>query len=200
VIGDVLDSNPLIVAAYAATAVACWSAGGWARRRDVDDGDHSEWARFWYVTAVALGVIGFVRLFGIADDVSRFLHHNVREEGWYTRRRKVQVPVIIAIAVVWIAAIPYAWRAVRNRSRRVQLAAVVAVSLLCFSVIRFISLHQVDHRLYREELFGAEVATWIELAMLAVLAGLACIARAPRPATTGRRSVTTSSGRRGPAA
>jgi hypothetical protein len=184
VLGDVLDSNPLIVAAYAATAFACWYAGGRARSREVDDDDDSEWATFWYVIAVALALVGLVRLFGIADDFSSFMHRKAQDEGWYLRRREFQVPVVIAVVVLWIVAIPFAWRAVRDRSRRVQLAAVVAVSLLCFSVIRVISLHQVDHLVYRESVFGVRVATWLELGALAALCALACIERARRPVAT----------------
>lgn len=74
--------------------------------------------------------------------------------------------------------------------RTVSLAPLVCVvGLAGFAATRIVSLHQVDALLYRRPIFGARIASLIELVLTPVLVGLAATAgRSSRSCAT-RRSV-----------
>lgn len=164
---ELFDSGGLRVAAYLLAAAAAVAAGLRERRRIAATGADL-WPTFWFLSAallVSLGVARWMDLAGILTDLGRT---EARAEGWYEVRRGIQAAVIVGITVVWaISVVVAVWR-VPERRRRYLPAAVVAFTIVCFAMVRSISLHHVDAVLDRR-VGEVRLRAWAELGLLALL-------------------------------
>jgi hypothetical protein len=128
--------------------------------------------RFWIVLAILLLLLGLTRqldLQALAAQVTRGLLH---QDGVYEERSGLQIGLIAAIGIFGTIGLLIALFSFRRAEASVLVALVGAALLVLFTVIRTISLHDVDQVLH----LGVgvpyvHVNNLIEIGMLAVIAG-----------------------------
>ena len=91
------------------------------------------------------------------------------EQGWYERRRFVQLGAVILVGLAAVAACGAGYRLARGNLRRLWLAILGASELGAFVIIRATSIHKVD-KLIGADFLGVRVNGWLELG------GISCIA------------------------
>jgi small basic protein len=166
----VLDSNGLRVLAYTVAAIACLVAGV---REAVRKRKQPElWPTFWLVTAAFFLVIAAARETDIADLVTQLGRDVAIVQGWYDHRRKYQAMAVATVTGIWFVTVVISLWRVPARRRRYLPVAVVAFSLLAFSGIRAVSLHQIDAVLYRRPIHGVKIDAIVELTGLLLAIGL----------------------------
>jgi len=134
------------------------------------------WPTFWFLSAAVLGAMAIARacdVDGLLTDLGRDEAHRL---GWYRDRRGAQAIVVGAIGAAWTITVGLALWLVPERRRRYLPAAIVTFSLMCYSGIRLISLHQVDAVLYRRELASVQVGVLIELTLLVLATAIPVVA------------------------
>ena len=185
-----LNSEWLRTVSYIAAIVTCACAG----RHELKPGapDRSElWPRFWFAVAGVLTALLIGRLTGVGATALEFGRNEAITGGWYwSARRRLQGGAIVVVGTVGLASILLLARVMRGRTRQYVAPLVCVVALAGFAATRIVSLHQVDTLLYRRLIFGARIASLIELTLTAVLVGLAVDANrsSDRSARTTRES------------
>jgi len=175
-LAGLLNSNGLRVAAYAVAALLCVAAA--IRERTVSN----NWRvpAFWFAIAAIMFVLALSRLVELGPLISEEGRELAKQQGWYDERRAYQRRAVEAIAVagsmvaaagfIWLFAVP---------SRQYPLALIAVVFLVCYVLIRAISLHEVDTVLYDRPIEGIRINALLELAAIALLSVAALIAIAP---------------------
>ena len=166
-----LDSGGLLAGAYLASAFSCLVVGVLERRsRRLD----RSWPTFWFVCAAVLGAVGLARAGKLESVISSAGRARARAEGWYAGRHRLQVDVIVVVAIAWVLAVLVAaWRT-RPSHRHCLPVAVAVLSLLSFLVVRLVSLHQVD-RILDHRVHGVRAGSLAELGGNALVIVLAII-------------------------
>lgn len=124
------------------------------------------WPTFWLLQSALLAAMGLALAGDAADTLTEVARERARADSWYLDRRSLQVPVVAAIASVWMAStIAAIWR-VPARRRRYLPPAVLVGSVVTFAAIRAVSLHHVDTLLYRRDLLGVRFVAVVEIALL----------------------------------
>lgn len=129
-------------------------------------------AAIWLGLAVVLlgvGVAARLELHTWATEFGRSLAH---EQGWYERRRTIQLVLIGLAALGGLAAVSALWWLSRKEVRSCRVAMGALLLLLTFALLRMTSFHHLDGILERE-LAGASVHSILELLVLFVIAGSA---------------------------
>lgn len=156
-------------------ALAVWACA-WRLARA---GRQVQGTQLWAGLALLLLVLGLNLPLDWLDVLTRSGRQLSKDQGWYGQRRVWQALVIVALLLVWLAA---AWGA-RRRHRHgptaahhrpvgQRLAAWAGAGLLCFVLVRTVSLHQVDAWL-NVMLGPALLGQWLEgLALLMVGVGV----------------------------
>jgi hypothetical protein len=163
-IGDPTAMGWVTVLAYAGAAVLC------ALCARADRGDASR-TRFWWVLAALLALLAINKQLDLQSWLTQFAKDLAFSQGWYERRRVVQVAFIGVIALVGLAGQFWLYRLFRRHGREVRWAVLGLVFLSVFVVMRAASFHHVD-LLLRAELAGVRINWLLELG------GLGCIAAA----------------------
>jgi drug/metabolite transporter (DMT)-like permease len=161
-----LDSNSLRIAGYSVAAAGALFVGcRELRRRRVEP---DLWPTFWFVTAgllVVMAIGHLVELGGLASQLGR---REAVSEGWYEQRRKLQAIAVASLTALWLVIVLVVSRWVRERRRRYHAMTLIILSLVFFTGVRVVSLHQVDDVLYHREVFGVKIGTAIEVLGLAI--------------------------------
>jgi hypothetical protein len=126
--------------------------------------------RFWQVLAALLVLLGLTRqldLQTLAADAVRAL---LRIDDVYGERNGLQVALIVAIGGFGTAGLLIALVTFRKASAPLLVALLAAASLVIFTVIRTISIHDIDRLLAREALPYTQVNNLIELGLLGLIA------------------------------
>ena len=158
---------------YVAALVVCI----WAGRRDLGaaaSGRGEVWPRFWFVAAGVLSVLLVGRLSGIGSTAYDLGRREAISGGWYwSARRRLQGAAILGLGAATLVSVVVLARLMGSRMRRYLPPLVCVFGLAGFAATRVVSLHQVDALLYERPIFGARIASLIELTLNAVLAGIA---------------------------
>jgi len=168
---DVLDSDGFSAFAFFAVAIAAVAAwrneSGRFAQLDVATRP-SLWPRFWLLLAAAYAGVALVLGSDLISTLGGLGRDYARVEEWYESRRPLQVAAIAVVTTGWLAIVVIGiWR-VPARRRRYLPSAIMFTSLVCFGLIRIISLHQVDTVTQRTRIADVPVGTVVELAGLVV--------------------------------
>jgi len=159
------SSHWIVASVYIWLAMVCvWS---WREDRGLG-GRIGSWARSGLAAIFATLAVG--RVFGLQWRLAEFFRRRAVVGGWYDERRGFQTWVVLAVAAL-AAAVVIAIVAVSLRRKSPRTLAVFApvATLLGFLAVRAVSLHQIDHLLYRR-VAGVEVNLAVELTLLALVA------------------------------
>ena len=181
-----LNSEWSAVLGYGAVVVLALTLGRLEQRGAIADSRVGSWPAFWFTTALlalSMGVGRVLHAGGRAADLGR---RQALAGGWYEERRGLQAVVIATLAVLAVVTI---WICIRRWGSRLR-AGYLTVGLLmsalvCYSVVRVVSLHQIDSLVWGNEAGGVTFGSLIELALLAALVAvtLARLAERWQPTT-----------------
>lgn len=160
-IGDPTFVGWLTTAAYLVGAVLCWRAGQHPASGNLA-------TRAWRVLAAALLALGINKQFDLQTMFAELGRQLALQQGWYERRRPVQLVFVLLIMALAGALVLWVVRLARGPLAPLRLALVGAVLLLGFIAVRASSLHAVDWLLGRS-LVGLRLGALLELA------GIACV-------------------------
>lgn len=150
----------LVVASYLAGAAAAFLAGRSTVGRD---------ARFWYVAALLLVLLGLNKELDLQSQLTESTRALARETGWYEQRRQSQALFLAALGIGGLAAVALLAGWLRRSPRAVKVAAAGIVILLAFVFIRAASFHHLDEWVTVNIGFMRS-GWWLELAGIAVIA------------------------------
>jgi hypothetical protein len=168
-IGDPTPMGWLTVAAYFGASVGCLSA----RRRcaRAQGALERRAARLWLGLGVLLAALGINKQLDLQTALTELGRTLALSEGWYERRREVQVDFIGGVALTALALGLGLAFAARGQLHRFAAALAGAVFLLAFVLVRASSFHHVD-LLIHTELLGLQMNWLLELSGIALI-GLA---------------------------
>lgn len=143
----------------------------------------------WVLTFLAFCALTINQQFGLLEAMVDMVRGLSRDQSWYRERRPVQREVILAIAAGGAAMVAVLFVALRREVWPLRLAALAAMGLLAFALIRAVSLHSIDALFGRPVLppLPLSLGALVELAGLA-LATLACLAVPPMRRRRRRRA------------
>jgi hypothetical protein len=161
-----LDSSACAVVLYGLGTTTLLVLGAVERYRR--SSDSRVWPAFWFATSGLLLIMALGRASDVGDLLTEIGREQARSNGWYELRRSLQAWVIGAVTAVWAVTIGFAgWRVPERR--RYLPTAVVVFTLVCFTGVRIISLHQVDALLHNRDVRGVTVGAAIEVGLLLLL-------------------------------
>lgn len=137
------------------TTVAYLAAGGictWAWRRETAAARSADGRgyvpRFWLMLAIAMALLGVNKQLDLQSWFTQVGKDIAKSEGWYARRRPVQVAFVAAVGVVGMTGVGLVAWWLRGNFRRYRVAVAGLVYVACFVVIRAASFHHIDHLLH----------------------------------------------------
>jgi hypothetical protein len=202
-IGDPTFFGWLTVAAYLVTAAVALAAGIVERRRHpvwlalpanpvfwragVTDGSktglpaRTTGPLYWWLLAAFLLALGINKQLDLQSLVTEIGRNVARDQGWYEGRAAVQKVFIVGVAGVGLACILVACVLFRRAIFQRPIAAIGAVFLLGFVVIRAASFHHVD-RFLKVEVAGIRWNWILELGGIALVlaSAIAHLRKGPR--------------------
>lgn len=101
--------------------------------------------QFWGLLAFFLFLLGINKqldLQSLFTETGRFI---ARQQGWYERRRSVQLVFVVLFGCFSIMAILMVWWMVRGQWRNYLFPLTGFMLLMAFIIIRAASFHHVDH-------------------------------------------------------
>jgi hypothetical protein len=168
-----------LVAAYALSAAAAQFA---ASQMGISSDNSAAKARIftarndWRWIACLLLVLAVNRYFGVLLRLVTVVRHAARASGWYyTHRRIIQAVLTTLLAVAaLVAGLTFA-RTAATGTHPDLVASAAAMFLLLFTIVRGVSLHEVDQFLYRRNPAIANlrpnlVLEWASLALITAAA------------------------------
>lgn len=126
--------------------------------------------RFWLLLALLLLLLGLTRQLDIQALISELARTMVSAEGQYDVRSGFQLALVIAVGVFGAIGLGIALVAFRRLEAPVLTAIGAASVLFVFTLIRLVSLHDIDRFLDRG-VPHARINNAIELGALIVIAG-----------------------------
>ena len=136
-IGDPTLMGWLTVLAYFGSALACARAARADRRDRVGPA-------FWWTFAAGLACLGFNKQLDLQTALTGIGRALAKEQGWYERRRGVQLAFVAAVGVAALAGLVGSGWLIRRSWRRRLAPLVGGVLLAAFVLIRASSFHHVD--------------------------------------------------------
>ncbi len=133
-------SDPLRLFAYCVLAAACVTAAYTAERR----------TRLVLIGVGALAILlGLALTLDVVGAVADAGRRMADSKDWYGSRRPIQAAVIGVVAALGVLAVVLVWIASTRFVPELRTMPALLMGLLCFLVIRAISLHQIDAYLDR---------------------------------------------------
>jgi hypothetical protein len=126
--------------------------------------------RFWFVLAALLLLLGLTRQLDLDALSARAMRGLLGSDGVYEERIGLQIGLIATIGGFGTLGLLVALFTFRRAQASLLLALVGAAVLLAFTLIRAISLHDIDRLLAYELIPYVQVDNLIEIALLAVIA------------------------------
>jgi hypothetical protein len=163
---ELLDANwfragALLIAALA--MVAAWRIERVQLRQISSSGRRALWPMFWLLIGAIYASMASVLTFDLIGTLGGLGRDYARADQWYESRRPLQVAVVTIVGVTWLSIIVVGiWR-VPERRRRYLPSALLCTTLVCFAIIRIVSLHQIDTIVQRTSVAGVPVGTVAEL-------------------------------------
>lgn len=168
---EVLDANSFRAGIFAVAVFVMVVA--WRRERILLDrlganGRRVLWPTCWLLIGAVYAAMALALGFDLSTSLGGLGRDIARNEEWYESRRPLQAVVVSTVGIVWLTIIVIGiWR-VPERRRRYLPSALLCVSLVCFAIIRVVSLHHVDRVLARSAIAGVPFGTAVELAGIVV--------------------------------
>lgn len=172
-IGDPTVIGWVTVAAYGAAMILCYLSS-----RKMPAGPHRQ---FWFYMTVIMALLGINKQLDLQTWFTQTGRDLAMENGWYERRRMVQVIFIAWLALAGILAMSWLKNWLRHLDRYARRAAVGLVLLVVFVIVRATSFHHID-RMLGISLEGLRVNALLELSGIGLIA-LAALARLRAPET-----------------
>ena len=126
--------------------------------------------RFWLVLAALLLLLGVTRQFDLQALAANLMREWLWTDGVYGERSGLQIGLIVAIGVFGTIGLLIALVSLRRAEPLVLVALLGAAALTLHTVIRAISLHDIDQFLGRHVVPYVRVNALIELSLLSVIA------------------------------
>ena len=143
--------------------VAAWQIEHVQLRQISSPGRRALWPMVWLLIGSAYAAMALVLTFDLVSTLGGLGREYARADEWYESRRPLQVAVVTIIGVTWLSIIVVGiWR-VPERRRRYLPSALLCTTLVCFAIIRIVSLHQIDTIVQRTSVVGVPVGTIAEL-------------------------------------
>ena len=140
-IGDPSIMGWATVLLYLVAAVSCWRVARGLRRAAGSDSQEIVVWRCLTALLLALGINKQLDLQSALTEAGRVVAY---AQGWYGQRRIFQAGFIAVIAVLGLAGVIMLFRRTRHAAGATRLAALGAVLLVSFVVIRAASFHHFD--------------------------------------------------------
>lgn len=190
-IGDPSVMGWVTVLAYFATAFYCFraraagvlGAESLAKVAPLEAENQRVLARFWFAVFVLMAFLGLNKQLDLQTFFTQTMRDLSLRDGWYERRRPLQVGFVIAVGVIGVVGTIVSGFLLRHVFRRIGLALAGVMLIVVFVVVRAASFHHVDVLLGSG---GAFRLNWVlELSALSVLFAAAYRAAAPLRGATG---------------
>lgn len=167
---DWLNSGWAAVLGYGVVAVLAMTLGRLEQRSATADSRVASWPAFWFTTALLALSMGVGRVLHAGGRAAETGRRQAVAGGWYEERRGLQAVVIAALALLAAVAMLICIRRWGSRLWAGYLTVGLLMSaLVCYSVVRVVSLHQIDSLIWRNEAGGVTFGSLIELALLAAV-------------------------------
>ena len=167
---EAFNSNTWVVAAYLLAAALACLTGLSERSAKQAHQNATLLPAFWFLTSVLFLSIAIAGAGELGKTLTGFARSGAYADGWYESRGSLQVVIVAVISLLWaILTLLALWR-IPERRRRYLPMTLATATLMCFSAIRLVSLHQVDTLLYRRSVEGLRVGVIIELLLVTVAA------------------------------
>ena len=131
--------------------------------------------RFWGALATLILLLGISRQFDLQALAASAMRGLLLVDDVYGERSGLQIGLIVAIGSFGMIGLLIALITFRRAEASVLAALVAAAFLIAFTILRTVSLHDIDHFLAIAPIPFVRVDDLIELGLLAVVA-LACFA------------------------
>jgi hypothetical protein len=161
-IGDPTLMGWVTVVAYAIAAALAFHAHRVAQR------DTRALRLFWGAVTLLLAALCVNKQLDLQSWAAEIARDLARQQGWYARRRPIQVLAIVAFAVVSAAGVLSLAVALRSYLRALWIALLGVAELVVFVVIRASSFNKVD-QLIGTTFVGARVNWILELSGIALV-------------------------------
>ena len=99
---------------------------------------------FWAVLAALLFLLGLNKQLDLQTWLTQVARQLALAQGWYARRRVVQLGFVMAVGVAGLAGVGAGYWTVRGAVRQHLLAVVGMSFLLCFVFVSAASFHHID--------------------------------------------------------
>jgi hypothetical protein len=126
--------------------------------------------RFWTVLAALLFLLGLTRQLDLQALSAEAMRGLLHLDGVYNERSGLQLALVVAIGTFGTIGLLIALFTFRKATAPLLVALIAAAALVIFTVVRTVSLHDVDALLAREALPYTQVNNLIELGLLALIA------------------------------
>jgi hypothetical protein len=180
---ELLNSNGLRALAYLIAGALCLLA---STRETGADADTQRLIRlFWLALAGLLIVLAFSRMFDLGPWLTDQGREMAESQGWYDERRRLQSRAVQGVLLLGAAGVGVgALWFFRAAYREHPLAFIAIVYIVCFVLVRAISLHDVDSLLYNHPIEGVRVNALLELAGIGLMMLAAAVPLLRREAAT----------------
>ena len=178
---ELLDANSFRAGMFGVAVLAMIAA--WRREQvsldRIEAAKHRVlWPVCWLLIGAVYASMALALGFNLSTSIGGVGRDLARSEEWYESRRPLQAAAVSIVGVAWLTIIVVGiWR-VPQRRRRYLPSALLCTSLVCFAIIRLVSLHHVDRIVARTEVAGVPFGTVVEL--VGVLAALILVFTAIR--------------------
>jgi hypothetical protein len=168
-VADWLNSSWLPVVGYGVVVVLAATIGRLESRRSLADREAGSWPAFWFTVALVALAMGVGRALHAGGLVAELGRGQVRSAGWYEDRRSLQIIVIGAVASLAVVIVLFGVARWWRRRTGYLALSLLMVALVCFSIVRVVSLHQVDSWMRTKRTAGVTFGTLLELGLLAAV-------------------------------
>jgi len=125
--------------------------------------------RFWLVLAMLLLLLGLTRQLDLQVLAAGAVRGLLRVDEVYGERNGLQLGLVVAIGAFGTVGLLIALVTFRRASASLLAALLTAATLVIFTVIRTLSVHDIDRLLMREALPYTQVNNLIELGLLGLI-------------------------------
>lgn len=176
------------------TVIGYFTAGSLALKAAFRVSTHGIWSteegRFYTLLGLGLILLGLNKQLDLQTLLTLTGRKIALAQGWYEKRRIVQMAFIGVIAVIGLLSFRWAWKALAECLRHNWLTLLGIVFVITFVLIRAASIHHIDH-LLKINIAGLRINWILELGGIGmIIAGiLRELARLQNPAVLSDHAV-----------
>lgn len=159
-IGDPTPIGWLTVVAYGGATLLCMLC-----QRKSPQGPQRQ---FWWLMALVMALLGINKQLDLQTWFTEIGRDMAREQGWYARRRLVQIVFIAWLILAALTARGWLAKRLANLDRYAQRAGGGLLLLMLFVVVRAASFHHID-QLLGMSLQGMRFNAILELSGIALI-------------------------------